>query len=271
MIKTLQQLKKAPKETVLEAKESIKLLEDLKTYFLWVKSPKGIPVEGTFKLGYFKRSLGIHPSTLSKEDFCKLRVYFEVTGEVLPDKQGDPDKFLREQLTFDSGTLIHIMFQSFFKDMYGTRFQDEVPLLNEELRITSHADGILELKNVKTVLEIKSIKEGGSFGVETVRNKPMTDHVRQAHFYMATSNTPFCNIFYFCKNTSEIIEHVISFRPSLWRKLKTQVKDILLFVDQKKKPTANTGYHCRSCVFLHGCDKGLDHVWKRRQAKRRSY
>ncbi len=268
-IKTIADLKRASPVQIETAKLSAKLIKDLQIYLLWLKSSQGRPVEGQFSLGYKERSLGIHPSTVSKADFCKLQAYYEVTGEVLPEKQGDPEKFAKLELTFDTGTMVHLMFQAFFKDMYGERFKDEVSLKDKNLRISSHTDGTLELQNIRTVLEIKSIKEGGGFGVDTIRAKPMLDHVRQSHYYMALSDIPFCNVFYFCKNTSEVIEHVIEFVPELWDELLAEIEPVLESVDKGKEPKANVGFHCRSCRYLHGCVKGQNYVHKRQRIRNR--
>lgn len=246
----------ASEDEVNAVLDDMKLISDLQTYLDWLNSPDGEAISGEFQLGYQKRSIGVHPSTISKKGTCPLRVYYEASGELEPKKYIDS----KIQLVFDIGTMTHVMLQAFFKDMYQEAFEPEVPLNDKKLMIKSHTDGRFTFPEFKFLLEIKSIKEGGSYGVDNVRNKPMKDHIRQAHCYMWVDDTPFCNMFYFCKNTSEVIEHPIAFDQKIWKEIEDEVSPVVEAVKNKEPPNPKVGSQCRDCPFLHGCKWGDEYV-----------
>lgn len=263
-ILTLSDLENATDKEIESVLKEMELASDLATFLSWVNSPDGEAVKGSFSLGYHERSLGIHPSTISKKGTCPLRIYYEITGDVDP-KKHFPTNI---QLTFDLGTMLHEMLQAFFRDMYEDHFKAEIPLRDKRLMIKSHTDGRFDFGDLKFLLEIKSIKEGGGYGIDEVRNKPMKDHLRQAHCYMYCDDTPFCNIFYFCKNTSEIIEHPIVFNPKVWAEIEEEIEPVVEAVNAKEPPTPKVGSHCRDCPFQHGCKWGTEHVQSTRGSRR---
>jgi CRISPR/Cas system-associated exonuclease Cas4 (RecB family) len=225
---------------------------DLSNYLRWL-SDHEITTTLTSRLKRYKtRPTGIHPSSASKKGGCLLKLYYECTHSVKPGTDSYDEK---SQLTWDLGTLLHDMYQTWFKDMYGDQFESEVPLVDNTNHIVSHTDGIFSFEYYRAILELKSIKEGGSFGWEKVQAKPQEDHVRQAHFYMKLADVPFALIFYINKNAGEFKEHAVSFNQSLWDEMNSQVIQPVVSAAYNGGPMvdAKPGWHCRWCNFQHGC------------------
>jgi hypothetical protein len=254
-IRTIYDLQHASPSEIKEAKKQVTVLDDLYDYLQWLNSPKGEQVTIQFQVGYngASREGSIHPSTIAKPTVCLLKVYFELTGEVEPDRDFDG----RTILIWDIGTAMHGMLQGHFEAMYDVQFEAEKSLKNGELEISSHADGAFDFPRVRFTMEIKSIKEGGSFGWEKIQNKPFPDNIRQLTCYMATDDSPFGLILYFCKNTSELKEHVVEFDQKIWDSLQNKtILPVLQAAEKKKRPVATPGWHCKQCQYQHGCPQG---------------
>lgn len=248
-ILTIDDLKTASDKEVEEAKKQITIKEELYAYQRWLNQQEDgivIPV----RLGGSKRGLGIHPSSVSKVGACPYKVYLECTGDVKKIDVIKPEI----QDTFDLGTAKHTVMQAFLHEMYGDQFQDEVKLTDKELHIHSHADGLFSFPDVRFILEIKTIKEGGSFGFDKVRRKPMVDHVRQTTMYMKLENVPFGLIYYYNKNTSEVLEHVITYDPEVWMTIEMFILPIIeAAYGDRKPPLGKVSYGCRWCGYSHSC------------------
>ena len=225
--------------------------KDLRQYLRWLNDNE-ITTHVDVKLKRNKgRSLGVHPSSACKDNVCLLKLYYDCTHEVPPSR-----KYVQEsQMTWDIGTMLHCVLQTWFKQMYGDQFQDEVFYEDKPLHITSHTDGLFTFSRYRFVLEIKSIKEGGNYGFEKVQLRPMADNVRQAHFYMYLADVPFALLFYMCKNNSKWKEHPVVFDFNLWNRI----------LDDTVRPVVNAAYHggpmvapspgwsCKWCDYEHSC------------------
>jgi hypothetical protein len=254
-IRTIEDLTQATEEgnfdIVQHYLSQVTVETDLENYLLWLYDNE-VTTDVVAKLRRERnRSLGIHPSSASKVGVCLLKLYYECTHEVPPGSAYNQ----KSQLTWDIGTLLHETYQKWFHDMYGDQFQSEVELKNNDGTIISHTDGIFSFTHYKFILEMKSIKEGGNYGWEKVQSKPQEDHVRQAHFYMKLSNTPFALLFYINKNAGAFKEHAIPFNPLIWNDIQNNVIDPVISAAYKNGPavSAKSGWHCRWCVFQHGC------------------
>lgn len=230
--------------------------EDLSNYLLWLHENE-VTTDFNVKLHrYRRRSKGIHPSSASKEGCCLLKLYYECTFEIEP--MGAYDQ--KMQLTWDVGTLLHETYQEWFRNMYDKQFKAEVSLKSDDGYIKSRTDGIFTFTNYRFILEAKSIKEGGNFGWETIQAKPMTDHVRQAHFYMWLSDVPFALIFYMNKNAGEFKEHPVMFNQGIWDDMMDNVIAPVVSAAYLggDAVSATPGWNaCRFCNFQHGCpEKG---------------
>jgi len=258
-IRTLGELKQAVEQNydlVQHYLNQVTVESDFCNYLKWLADEEVTTEVVSHLKREKKRSLGIHPSSASKKGACLLKLYYECTGEVEP---GGDAYNQKSQLTWDMGTMLHDLHQKWFKEMYGDQFQFEVPLKSKDGYIKSSTDGIFSFEHYRFILEMKSIKEGGSFGWEKVQAKPQEDHVRQSHFYMKLADVPFALIFYINKNAGEFKEHAIMFNQALWDEMEKQVVAPVVAAAYKKGAPvgATPGWHCRWCNFQHGCpEKG---------------
>lgn len=127
----------------------------------------------------------LHPSEMSKDDWCPRSSWYKITGH----EESDPQSFnLKRMNIFAEGHNIHDKWQRWMHragGLYGTyrcnsckacfdatspsvcescgsedlRYA-EVSIYNEEYRIIGHADGIWEDSKGKAVVEIKSVGLG---------------------------------------------------------------------------------------------------------------
>jgi hypothetical protein len=247
----LQQAQERDPKAVEHYQSQVTVDKDLREYLKWLSANEvttHVDVELERNKG---RNLGIHPSSACKDNVCLLKLYYDCTHEVSPGR-----KYVQEsQLTWDLGTVIHRVLQTWLKQMYGDQFQDEVPYEDKPLHITSHTDGLFTFSKYRFILEIKSIKEGGNYGFEKVQLRPMVDNVRQAHFYMYLADVPFALLFYFCKNNSKWREQPVVFDFNLWNRI----------LDDTVRPVINAAYHggpmveaspgwgCKWCDYEHSC------------------
>jgi len=227
----------------------VTILEDFRKYLKWLDDNEVTSVVTSNLKRHKRRSKGIHPSSACKKKVCLLKLYYECTFAIEPAKQFDA----KSQITWDIGTMLHDMMQTHLSAMYGKQFSYEVPLHRGPIK--SSTDGIFDFTNFRFILEMKSIKEGGNFGWETVQAKPMEDNVRQAHFYMWLANIPMALLFYINKNGSEFKEHTIVFDPAIWSEIEADVlRPVISTVyENGDMVAANPGWHCRWCNFAHAC------------------
>jgi CRISPR/Cas system-associated exonuclease Cas4 (RecB family) len=227
----------------------VTILEDLKKYLRFLDDNEITTTLTTELKRHKRREKGIHPSSACKKNVCLLKLYYECTFAIEPAKKFDA----QSQLTWDIGTMLHVMLQTHLKAMYGEQFQYEVPLRRGAIK--SSTDGLFSFTNYRFILEIKSIKEGGNFGWETIQAKPMEDNVRQAHFYMWLANVPMALLFYINKNGSEFKEHAVVFDPDTWSEIERDVLQPVVSTVYENGPMvpARPGWHCKWCDFAHSC------------------
>lgn len=251
-ILTIDDLKKATPKQVEDALAGISILGDLQTYREWLLRNRQ-QVDIQFSIGGEDRSLGLHPSSLSKVGGCPLKLQWEITGEVEPIESFSHDM----EDTYDIGTAYHKMLQATLHSMYGEQFQSEVKLSIPELMLTGSADGLFTFSGYRFLLEIKTAKEGDSqYGFNALSKKPLADHVRQVTPYMKGLNVPFALLFYFCKNNSMKIEHVVKYDGVVWEELRAVAEPIIKAVESGVRVQPKPGFDCQRCQFLHGCDAG---------------
>lgn len=253
-IETIADLKRVEQEdysAVQHYLDRVTVEEDLFRYQEWLHLNE---VTTTLSVGlerYQQRKPGIHPSSASKTKPCLLKLYYECQTEIPARESFDA----KAQRIWDLGTYLHVLHQTWFKEMYGDQFEEEVKLQYDPAHITSATDGIFSFTGYRFIIEIKSIKEGGNFGWGTIQVKPMDDHVRQAHFYMWLSNVPFALIFYVNKNTSEYKEHAISFNHSLWHEIWDDVIEpvVAAAYEGGEQVPATPSWSCRWCGYAYVC------------------
>lgn len=259
-IKTLSDLEKAGEKDIREALAQVaEIMDDLEKYQEWLASSETTTVVTTTLRRSSTRSLGIHPSSACKDDVCLLKLYLECTGLMKRRRPYDPVS----QRTWDIGTMLHDTYQRHFSEMYEGQFQDEVHLSIPEYKVTSSTDGIFNFRSIRSVLEMKSIKEGGSFGWEKIQLKPFDENVRQSHFYMKAGDIPFALILYINKNAGKLKGFPIRFDPNIWEEVESRVLIPVVNAASKKTPDkldpdnlpveATAGFACRYCDFEHSC------------------
>lgn len=230
--------------------------EDLYRYQEWLHLNE---VTTTFQVNldrYQQRKPGIHPSSACKVNPCLLKLYYECQIEVPPKGSFDA----KVQRIWDLGTYMHVLHQTWFKDMYGSQFEEEVPLKYEPAHLTSATDGIFSFSSCRFIIEIKTIREGGNYGWGTIQNKPMDDHVRQSHFYMWLANVPFVLIFYINKNTCEYKEHAVAFHQPLWDEMWDSVIEpvVAAAFEGGEMVPASPSWGCRWCNYAYYCPEKKD-------------
>jgi CRISPR/Cas system-associated exonuclease Cas4 (RecB family) len=270
-IRTIEELERAQEKhpaMVEKLFSRVTILPDLEDY---LKHLHDNSIDIKFKVHLRRqkeRPLGIHPSSACKKGVCPLKLYWECTGEVPPKRGYDK----RMQEIWDTGTMLHDRAQYLLEGTYGEQFEKEVGLSIPKLLVIGHTDGIFvfEIDGVRIVLEIKSIKEGGSYGWEKVQLKPMEDNVRQAHFYMKAENIPFGIVFYVAKNTGEFKEHPIMFNQDTWDDLEKTIKPVVAAVkDGGKIVKAAPSWHCKWCDFQYACTPGRRNSHGKKAFKRK--
>jgi CRISPR/Cas system-associated exonuclease Cas4 (RecB family) len=248
MIKSIAQLGAAPDSLIQECLGQVSVLDDLEKFIRWQEENKD-QLEVKFKVGGSDRGRSIHASSLCKAGACPLRLYYELTGEVESYKYVD----MKSSNTFNTGHALHGLLQSYFREMYGDQFNDEVKLQYPDLKVTGSADGLVEWSAVRFIIEIKTIKEGGGFGFEKVQSRPLPDNARQLQIYMKMADAPFGLLIYWNKNGGDIKEHAIRYDPTVWDEVSVVAKRVADAAGGGQMVEGKVGPQCYSCQFRYGC------------------
>jgi len=267
VIKSIDDYLNASPEEVEMAFSQVTIMKNLEDWLAWLSASETTTEVRAKLQRYKKRAKGIHPSSACKKNVCKLKLYYECTHDIEPRKA-----YVQEdQLTWDTGTILHETYQAHFGNMYGDIFSAEVNLEIPDLHVKSRTDGLFDFDLVRIVLEMKSIKEGGNFGWATIQKGPMEDNVRQLHFYMVGSDTPFGLLFYMNKNAGKLKEHPVKFDPEIWQDILDTIQPVSDAVyNNGPMVEALPGWHCRYCDFNHACPaakqerthvKGTERPW----------
>jgi len=137
-----------------------------------------------------------HPSSLHKPADELYRLYLEGdNGEVF-----EP-RILR---IFDNGHAVHRRLQEYLSRA-GVLIEAETPVRNEEYEIVGHADGIVEVKGKRGVLEIKSMN--ASTFHSTYEPKP--EHLVQVNVYMFCLSLRRGVLLYECKDDQNLKEFYV--------------------------------------------------------------
>ena len=112
-----------------------------------------------------------HPSSLHKSAEELFKIYYEGDSN-----QSFPARIMR---VFDNGHDVHERLQGYLEKT-GVLLQAEVPIENTDYQIKGHTDGIINIKGIKGILEIKSINSSGFYSLYA----PKEDHLIQVNIYM---------------------------------------------------------------------------------------
>jgi len=206
----------------------------------------------------------IHPSSAH---LCKLRLYFDVTGEIAPQEYVAPET----QITYAIGHAIHDQLQGalgrHFEDLqeqYDMEGEDEQCMFEAEAKVDidglvrGRTDGRILLPNVGAIWEIKT---AGPTDYDSLRDTPIKKHRLQAGgLYTKALNLPFTVYTYVSKiYPHPIKEFVEPYDPSIfrawWRKKGQPVQEAL---DNGSPPIADAKpAECRQCIYEHECPQSL--------------
>lgn len=192
-----------------------------------------------------------HPSGLG---YCLRRSWFKHFKAPEDRVSGRAEDDLRTHCTFETGTYFHVLFQNVCARA-GLLLQREAAFIDHKEKLVGHADGVLLLDGVRTLLEIKTISSRGFTGVVAA---PEFGHKQQMHAYMHCLGLKQGVIVYFNKDSSELREHFVEFDPEFY---KVHVKQrVSYYFDSLRKVTAprregeNTECAmCRWCPYKNTC------------------
>lgn len=192
-----------------------------------------------------------HPSQLGR---CLREVYYKVIGAPLnPGEEKDSAEIFREYFTFEQGTYIGVVMQN-LAERAGYLVKREVPIMDKELRIIGHADGLLCIANLDYIWEIKTINSH-AFRKLT---EPKPNHCMQTHAYMKALGVPRTIFTYFEKDVAQVKEFVIKFDEAFYQREVESRIDVFFKAIRKKSPPAREGLiinkpPCSYCEYNRYC------------------
>lgn len=219
--------------------------------------------EGTGEVqGQKPRTVGvIHPSSAYS---CRLRLYYDVTGEIAPQDEIKPAL----QFTFAIGHTIHDLVQKALAESVreGNIFYDRTERFIPEARadmglVSGSTDGDISFELADAILEIKT--DGPSSFSK--RSSPNTEHRLQAGGLYATAlDKPFIVYLYIEKVWPHSIkEYVEVYDPKIFRKWwRNKGRHVKQALSEGVPPKADAkSSECRRCPYAFACpqvigDKG---------------
>lgn len=212
----------------------------------------------------------LHPSEICKRDWCPRSSWYTIKGY---EKQSEKFTFQRLNI-FAEGHAIHNKWQTWLTDL-GVLEQAEVPIKDEEHLILGHADGIINDKQGRAILEIKSV------GVGTIRmeapdmmtegmtpdemwkkiRKPFPTHLRQLMLYMYCTGINEGVVLYEWKATQEVKEFAVKFQPELIEHILVSCRMVVSALKSGIPPMRPTWMEdsqnkvCKACPYQKVCWK----------------
>jgi CRISPR/Cas system-associated exonuclease Cas4 (RecB family) len=213
----------------------------------------------------------LHPSEICKRDWCPRSSWYRIN-----DRPEKPQSYTLQRLNiFEEGHLIHRKWQDWLTEA-GVLEQAEVPVIDEEHRIIGHADGVINDKHGRAVLEIKSV------GVGTVRMEdyglfapyaskeislddlwksikfPFDSHVRQTQLYMHCLGIHSAVILYEWKASQDVREFSVDYQPEIVQTILGSCHSVVRALEANtppERPAWLSQDHrvCKSCPFKEEC------------------
>lgn len=235
-------------------------------------------LENNSKSSAERDKLHLHPSEICKKDWCPRSSWYRING-----REEAPESFTLQRLNiFAEGHLIHGKWQGWLTEA-GLMESIEAPIFNEEHRIIGHADGIINDKQGRAVLEIKSVGVGtvrmedyGLFApygkkeitLDELWNRikfPFDSHVRQTQLYMYCLGIDQAVILYEWKATQAVKEFSISYQPEIVDPILGACHSVVRAIESGIPPDRPSWVSpdnrvCKSCPFKKECwsDKSSD-------------
>lgn len=237
----------------------------------------------------------LHPSELSKKDWCARSAYYKIK-----DYPASPDNYSGTRLNvFAEGNNIHSKWQKWLwkagilsglwqctdcdnlwyaispdlcPSCSGARLHyREVPVRDDQYRILGHADGEIQDKEGRALIEIKSVGVGTvrfekptlyndyASGVLTIDEmwknikSPFASHVRQGHIYMHCRKIDTIIFIYEWKPTQEIKEFVLKYNPDIINPILDNCKLVMSHLDDNVVPDRPEWARNKSCQGCKYC------------------
>lgn len=215
-------------------------------------------------------TLHLHPSEICKRDWCPRSSWYTIKGY---EKESESFTFQKLNI-FAEGHAIHHKWQTWLLEA-GILEQAEVPIKNEEYLLLGHADGIINDKKGKAVLEIKSV------GIGTIRmedyelfknaktpdeawkniRQPFPSHLRQVMLYMYCMNIHDAVFIYEWKANQDVKEFSVKYQPELVEPLLASCKSVVRALESGIPPMRpswipdSSHKACKSCPYQKVCWK----------------
>lgn len=165
-----------------------------------------------------------HPSSLHKSVEELYRLYVE----------GDNSETFEPRIlrVFDNGHGVHKRLQEYLSRA-GVLIEPEIPVRNEEYEILGHADGIVEVKGKRGVLEIKSMN--ASTFHSTYEAKP--EHLVQINIYMFCLSQSRGVLLYECKDDQRLKEFYVKEDPAILNPVLEKIRFVQECIRKGTEPT----------------------------------
>lgn len=215
-------------------------------------------------------TLHLHPSEICKKDWCPRSSWYTIKGY---EKQGETFTFQKLNI-FAEGHAIHQKWQTWLTEA-GVLEQAEVPILNEEYRLMGHADGIINDKKGRAILEIKSVGAGTirmedyeSFKSATSENdmwkkvrQPFPTHLRQLNLYMYCLGIHEGVFIYEWKANQDVKEFSVRYQAELIEDILAGCQSVIRGLESgipPMRPTlaeSSASRICKNCPYSKVCWK----------------
>jgi len=215
----------------------------------------------------------LHPSEICKRDWCPRSSWYTIKGY---EKVERPLSFQTLNI-FEEGHAIHNKWQTWLTNA-GVLETVELPIFNDEFMLLGHADGVINDKKGRAILEIKSVG-AGTIRVEDpdlfsnsatpdemwkkVR-QPFMTHLRQVNLYMFATDIHEAVFIYEWKATQDVKEFSVKYQPHLIESILSGCKAVIRGLESGIPPMRpswiedSSSRVCKSCPYRNVCWKEDD-------------
>lgn len=193
--------------------------------------------------------LYFHPSSIGR---CARQLWLAHYNA--PTEPESAETTVRRWMTLTIGSLLHLAVQNAC-DAAGILVEREKALLSHKYKIIGHADGVLKIKGVEWLLEIKTIN---ARRFKEAALKPTPEYVWQIMCYLKVLNLDRAILFYVCKDTGAVAEHLVWFSQKVWEqeclpRIQTHLSAVKAKVLPKRPYNTPTQFPCSFCPFVPLC------------------
>jgi CRISPR/Cas system-associated exonuclease Cas4 (RecB family) len=222
------------------------------------------------QLNSTRDTLHLHPSEICKKDWCPRSSWYTIKGY---EKDEKPFAFQTLNI-FAEGHAIHAKWQSWLQEA-GVMEAVEAPISNDEYMLLGHADGIINDKKGRAILEIKSVG-AGTIRMEDFElfstssspdemwkkvRQPFMTHLRQVNLYMFCLDIHDAVFIYEWKATQEVKEFSVKYQPHLIEGILAGCKSVIRALESGIPPMRpmwiedSSNKACKACPYKKVCWK----------------